>query len=138
MVKEFLNLGNQALPAIRFIDGKEIAKGFFPLEIELQPSKILMEFQATKIVIGRSSTADFKIPSPCVSRRHCFLSWSLQGWTLRDLDSKNGTYVNGNAVVVKRIEEEDEIKIGNFTFIVKRAEAEFQLFRAIQEYKRAA
>ncbi len=137
MAEEFLNFGNQILPSIRFTDGKEIKEGFFPLEIELLPSKILMEFQATLIVIGRSSTADFKIPSPCVSRRHCILSWSLHGWTLRDLDSKNGTFVNGKSIVSKRIKEEDEIKVGKFTFIVKKAEAEFQLFRAIQEYKQA-
>ena len=65
------------------------------------------------------------------------LNWSEQGWFLRDLDSKNGTYVNGELITTKRIEEFDEIKIGTFFFIVKKSEAEFLLFKAIQEYKLA-
>ena len=43
----------------------------------------------------------------------------------------------GNPIKAIRIEELDEIKIGVFSFVVKKAEAEFQLFKAIQEYKRA-
>ncbi len=137
MDREVNKSGDQLLPEIRFKSEDFIPQGFFSLVMELQPSQILMEFYAPRIVVGRSSGSDFRLPSHCVSRRHCMFNWSEQGWVLRDLGSKNGTYVNGIPISTKKIEELDEIKIGNFCFIVKKAEAEFQLFKAIQEYKRA-
>ena len=133
-----INQGDEILlPEIRFKSAERTPQGFFSIVLELQPSKILMEFYAPRIVVGRSSGSDFRLPSLCVSRRHCMLNWSEHGWVLRDLDSKNGTYVNGEPITTKKIEEFDEIKIGTFSFIVKKSEAEFQLFKAIQEYKRA-
>ena len=133
-----INQGGETLqPEIRFKSEERTPQGFFSIVLELQPSKILMEFYAPRIVVGRSSGSDFRLPSLCVSRRHCMLNWSEQGWVLRDLDSKNGTYVNGEPITTKKIEEFDKIKIGTFSFIVKKSEAEFQLFKAIQEYKRA-
>jgi predicted component of type VI protein secretion system len=133
-----INQGGETLqPEIRFKSEERTPQGFFSIVLELQPSKILMEFYAPRIVVGRSNGSDFRLPSLCVSRRHCMLNWSEQGWVLRDLDSRNGTYVNGNPIKAIRIEELDEIKIGVFSFVVKKAEAEFQLFKAIQEYKRA-
>lgn len=137
MDREINQTGEQLLPEIRFKSQDFIPQGFFSLVMELQPSRILMEFYAPRIVVGRSSGSDFRLPSPCVSRRHCMFNWSEQGWVLRDLSSKNGTDVNGIPISTKRIQELDEIKIGNFYFVVKKAEAEFQLFKAIQEYKRA-
>ena len=137
MGQEMNQGGDTLLPEIRFKSEERIPQGFFPIILEVQPSKILMEFYAPRIVVGRSSGSDFRLPSLCVSRRHCMLNWSEQGWVLRDLDSKNGTHVNGEPITTKRIEEFDEIKIGTFFFIVKKSEAEFQLFKAIQEYKRA-
>ena len=137
MAQEINRGGEQLLPEIRFKSEDFVPHSFFPLILELRPSKILMEFYAPRNMVGRSSGADFRLPSLCVSRMHCILNWSEQGWLLRDLDSKNGTYVNGNPITTKRIEELDEIKIGTFFFVVKKAEAEFQLFKAIQEYKRA-
>lgn len=137
MDQEINKSGGQLLPEIRFRSEDSIPQGFFSLTLELQPSQILMEFYAPRVVVGRSSRSDFRLPSHAVSRMHCLFNWSEQGWILRDLVSKNGTYVNGNPITTKRIEEFDEIKIGNFCFVVKKAEAEFQLFKAIQEYKRA-
>lgn len=137
MIQEINRDGEQLLPELRFKNEESVPQSFFPLVLELQPSHILMEFWAPRIVVGRSSGADFRLPSLCVSRRHCMLNWFEYGWILRDLDSKNGTYVNGKPITTKRIEALDEIKIGIFSFVVKKAEAEFQLFKAIQEYKRA-
>ena len=98
MVQEINRGGEQILPKIRFKSEECPPQDFFSLILELQPSQILMEFNAHRIVVGRSSGADFRLPSLCVSRRHCMLNWSEQGWVLRDLDSRNGTYVNGNPI----------------------------------------
>ena len=47
------------------------------------------------LVIGRSHDCRCVISDPTVSRRHAALTQTANGWTLRDLSSSNGTYVNG-------------------------------------------
>ena len=49
------------------------------------------------IVIGRSSSCDVVLPFPFVSSRHCSLEWNQGHWQMTDLDSKNGTTVDGMA-----------------------------------------
>lgn len=46
------------------------------------------------IVLGRDPSADLRIPSERVSRRHCQLQASPQGTVLVDLGSSNGTLIN--------------------------------------------
>ncbi len=64
-------------------------------------------------LIGRSSEA---IPSTdeTISRRHCELTPDNGRWYLRDLESSNGTYVNGIRVTGRRrLEPGDQIRTGN-------------------------
>jgi len=71
-------------------------------------------------VIGRRRDCDLYIPLKTVSRRHCELSQNSEGLKLRDLGSRNGTFLNG-----KRVEEEvpvnpgDYVQIGPLTFQVQ-------------------
>ncbi|MHC4619425.1 MAG: FHA domain-containing protein [Planctomycetota bacterium] len=72
-------------------------------------------------VMGRRSDCDLYIPLKPVSRRHCQLNRDRGVLKIRDLGSRNGTYVNG-----KRLEEEaavvqpgDEIKVGPLTFVLQ-------------------
>jgi hypothetical protein len=46
-------------------------------------------------VLGRDGTADVRLPSTLVSRRHAVLRRTQGGWTVEDLGSLNGTSVNG-------------------------------------------
>lgn len=46
-------------------------------------------------VVGRSADSDMVIPRPSVSGRHAVFSWVGEGWRVRDLGSRNGTYLNG-------------------------------------------
>jgi pSer/pThr/pTyr-binding forkhead associated (FHA) protein len=46
-------------------------------------------------LFGRGPDCDVVIPHPAVSVRHCRLVHTSQGWFLEDLQSTNGTYVNG-------------------------------------------
>ena len=48
------------------------------------------------LVIGRAPDCDLAVRDILLSRRHCRVEeHAATGWTLIDLDSKNGTYVNG-------------------------------------------
>lgn len=68
--------------------------------------------------IGRLDDADLKLQDECVSRRHAKLSVGNAGGnpalTIVDLDSANGTYVNGQRLLAARaIAVGDSIEIGN-------------------------
>lgn len=50
------------------------------------------------LLLGRHLCCDIVLPIPTVSRRHALLSFRDGSWILRDLESTNGTLVNGERV----------------------------------------
>jgi sigma-54 dependent transcriptional regulator, acetoin dehydrogenase operon transcriptional activator AcoR len=69
-----------------------------------------------KIVIGREPSSDLTLPVTAVSRVHAELAWNGTGFTIRDLNSRNGVLVNGERVGTDRLEAFDEIRIGDAIF----------------------
>lgn len=64
-------------------------------------------------VIGRDSeSADVVIPDPNVSRRHALLTFDGNRWTIKDLNSTNGTVVNGQEIVERVLVPGDYITLG--------------------------
>ncbi|MGA8646044.1 MAG: FHA domain-containing protein, partial [Candidatus Sulfotelmatobacter sp.] len=51
-----------------------------------------------EITIGREATNGIAISDPSVSRKHCLVSGQDGRFLVRDLDSRNGTQVNGTGV----------------------------------------
>jgi pSer/pThr/pTyr-binding forkhead associated (FHA) protein len=76
----------------------------------------------TRLLIGREADCDLRPAGEFVSRHHCALL--LDGFTLRvrDLGSKNGTFVNGHriaAAAVPLLHNADLISVGETTFIIE-------------------
>ena len=71
--------------------------------------------------IGRSTGADFIVDAALVSRVHCRLT-ALPGGELevKDLDSTNGTYVNGARVETARLSSGDRLKVGRVEMVATR------------------
>ncbi len=46
-------------------------------------------------LIGRGSRCQLKLDDPLVSSAHAMVRWRRNGWEVHDLDSRNGTWVNG-------------------------------------------
>ncbi|UJR80716.1 GGDEF domain-containing protein [Sandaracinus amylolyticus] len=71
-------------------------------------------------VIGRSSKCDVQVDQESVSRNHARISRLGDGYTIRDLGSTNGTYVNDELVDEIVLRDGDQLKIGRtiFKFIV--------------------
>lgn len=68
-------------------------------------------------LIGRSSEA-LPISDTAVSRRHAELTPDRGSWFVRDLDSANGTFVNGVAIVSRTpLAPGDELRVGSTTFL---------------------
>jgi len=63
-------------------------------------------------IIGRSRDADIQLTDERVSRNHASLSWSGSGFALVDLQSTNGTFVNGGKAGSIRLLDGDRIRIG--------------------------
>lgn len=68
-------------------------------------------------LIGRSSEA-LPITDNTVSRRHAELTPDRGGWWVRDLQSQNGTYVNGERILDRRrLSNGDQIRVGASVFL---------------------
>ncbi len=71
-----------------------------------------------EIHIGRDPSNLLSICDPSLSRRHCALTRDSEGYKIRDLDSRNGTSVNGVAVKEARLRHGDQISVGDSTFLL--------------------
>jgi hypothetical protein len=66
----------------------------------------------SELLLGRDSDCDIVIPMRQVSRQHARIFKREDGTVVEDLNSKNGTYVNGHHIEdVVRLEEGDEIQV---------------------------
>ncbi len=65
------------------------------------------------VIIGREvGVADLMLPERQVSRRHAKIERTPEGFVLTDLNSKNGTFLNGKPVKEPRLlQDGDEIQI---------------------------
>jgi transcriptional regulator with GAF, ATPase, and Fis domain len=66
--------------------------------------------------VGRQATNDLQLEDNAVSRRHCLFVRSGENCTLKDLDSRNGTFVTGTPVTEQQLQPGDEIRIGGSVF----------------------
>lgn len=65
-------------------------------------------------VIGRGDTCDLVLDNQLVSRTHAVFEMVGNAMTIRDLESHNGTYVNGQRQHTCALSAGDEIKIGGY------------------------
>ncbi len=72
-----------------------------------------------RILVGRTESCEIVIPSSGVSAVHAVLEITPSGAKVYDMNSKNGTYVNGEKVVAKNIKIGDKVKFGNVGFTFK-------------------
>jgi len=68
---------------------------------------------APATTIGRDTTSQLNIPDHLMSRRHCALEMATGCFTLRDLGSSNGTYVNSIPVRERVLAHGDRIRAGD-------------------------
>lgn len=71
--------------------------------------------------IGRATGADFIVDAPLVSRVHCRVTvLAGGGLEVRDLESTNGTYVNGERIQVAHLEPGDRLHVGRVELLALR------------------
>jgi FHA domain len=67
-----------------------------------------------KALIGRSPECDVFLDDVTVSRRHAELTRDGKVFTIRDLGSLNGTFVNKRRIESSVLEDDDEVQIGKY------------------------
>jgi Nif-specific regulatory protein len=82
------------------------------------PSRDLsFDVSGEEVSIGRVQENTFCINDRSVSRHHCVLTCRDGVFEIRDLDSRNGTQVNGESVVSQRLKHGDQVGIGDSLFL---------------------
>lgn len=75
---------------------------------------------SSSLLIGREPSCQLRVPSNSVSRRHCEITIEGDKATLRDLNSRNGTYHNEQRIEQPQVlEPGDRIAIGSVVFTVQ-------------------
>lgn len=110
------------------------------MDTPAHPLLILREGQASprqwmikesEVLLGRLEECDIALPARAVSRHHAQIVRTDEGYILRDLESKNGTFVNGQEVRDEHLlQDGDEIQIGlsaRFSFVGAEATAPLEV-----------
>ncbi|SRR6266508_993712 len=67
-----------------------------------------------RTTVGRSPDCDVFLDDVTVSRRHAEIVRGGDGFTINDLGSLNGTYVNRRRVESAKLEDGDDVQIGKY------------------------
>src|SRR5437764_3919791 len=68
----------------------------------------------SRLVVGREPKCDIQIDNLGISREHCAFSQRGEAFLVQDLNSSNGTYVNGRKITEHFLNHDDEIVIGKY------------------------
>ena len=98
----------------------EIPSGSALLVVHRGPGEgqeYLLDQSSGTLSVGRAPEADIFLDDVTVSRHHAELRHGAEGWSVRDIGSLNGTYVNRVRVEDQHLLGGDEIQIGKFRFV---------------------
>lgn len=71
------------------------------------------------VVIGRLKTNEIVVRNSSVSRVHATIIQSQDGFILKDLESTNGTFVNGKKITEQALKDGDQITLGTANLLFK-------------------
>ena len=72
--------------------------------------------------IGRGDGAEFIVEAPLVSRLHCELAAALDVIRVKDLDSTNGTFVNGKRIQSATVRAGDVLQVGRVALRISKTD----------------
>jgi hypothetical protein len=96
-------VGGESQPRLIVSDGRSFAVGDVPL------------------VIGWSRDAAVVVNDSNVSRQHAEVWRTAEGVAVRDLQSTNGTYVNGHRISAVSLSPRDDVTVGTLHFRIELA-----------------
>lgn len=100
-------IDKESIPSIEVLNGNFVGKKFF------------VSADIEEAVIGRDETADFEIKEYVISRNHAKIVRGEESVVIKDLGSKNGTYVNNRRVTEQELHDGDRIALGTIVLIYR-------------------
>jgi transcriptional regulator with GAF, ATPase, and Fis domain len=94
----------------------------------------VIELPSGEISVGRIATNQVAISDPALSRRHCLLTYEDERYKIKDLQSRNGTMVNGLAITEHWLRHGDRIGIGDSLLLFLTQEEEIPEQAGIVEF----
>jgi pSer/pThr/pTyr-binding forkhead associated (FHA) protein len=88
----------------------------FPFTFRILPGNIK--------TVGRATRADFIVDAPLVSRVHCRLTAGAAELEVFDLDSTNGTFVNGERIDRALLKIGDRLGVGRVELTIEKSAKE--------------
>ncbi len=86
---------------------------YFQVEAGAEQQRFEMPDREPEVVVGRATDCQWIIASGAVSRRHARLVRHGRAVTIEDLDSSNGTFVNGERLSAPReLHDQDRVRLG--------------------------
>jgi hypothetical protein len=105
------SLKREELPEIRF-------------DVAL-PNGELFSSEQTEVYVGRSTECDIHLSDEAISEKHACFFFHESQWWIKDLNSHNGTYINGKAIESPVVViAGDEIKIAEIRLLVMKQNSE--------------
>jgi transcriptional regulator with GAF, ATPase, and Fis domain len=88
---------------------------------------------AVETSVGRDSSNAFAVADPSLSRRHCLIAREQDHYKICDLESRNGTLINGVSVKESALQHGDHISVGDSAFIfLLRDDAELESLERVE------
>jgi FHA domain-containing protein len=104
-----------------------VTQAVTPEELGLQREVVTLswdskqhEIDKRRVVIGRSKDCDIQVSDPNVSRRHAEIRQEGSAYWVVDLDSTNGTEVNGRRLKRAKLRSGDTITVGSTQLVFQR------------------
>ena len=86
------------------------------LQVVNDPANARMIPLKDNFVIGRGSGSSLRLSDTTTSRQHTRFNYTNGVWTIQDLGSAGGTFVNGQRIQSQQLNNGDQIKIGQASF----------------------
>jgi diguanylate cyclase (GGDEF)-like protein len=77
----------------------------------------MFKLAQVEVTVGRGAGADVRLVDEGISRFHARIRQDGEHLIVEDLGSRNGTFVNGERVTAKRLDDGDKIQIGRTTVL---------------------
>ncbi|NUM45778.1 MAG: FHA domain-containing protein [Anaerolineales bacterium] len=87
--QQALAVSNQKIPSLTLTSTDELAEEYYYIQAVVN--------------VGRGTTNDLTINNDTVSSHHARLAYNLNQWWLQDLNSTNGTYINGQRLLTSTV-----------------------------------
>lgn len=100
-------LDKETVPSLEVLNGSAEGK------------KLYLTDELNEFAIGRDPDCEFPINEYVISRRHSQIIKRWGGIAIRDLESKNGTFVNNRRVVEEYLHDGDRVALGTIVFLFR-------------------